>query len=317
MRLRPLWKTSLFLKKRKDATKCSCVGASADVGEQRGYEARIGGRVAKPQEGKWLQAPQRTTDLPQLGLRCSSLKSSGPLLVCQFDSLLRGAANFTSSPSPISRIIWLRKICSEKVWRGRNPRKRDNMALQMQAQYLYRPVAGFILICNNQTKHECFREKVFGLHKTKQELAKRVKEGAKLFLFNHDLKTVEGIYEAISDGYLNPRPAYNQPFGGQYPVQIRFRFYKAYNLPLTESEFDGAGISSNYDADYRRVINQKLSDGQVRKLSAALRTKYFAQRSRVQRPLRPAANPYTRPGTASSMAGARPSLRNIHFQLLP
>ncbi|KAI5070379.1 hypothetical protein GOP47_0014722 [Adiantum capillus-veneris] len=139
-------------------------------------------------------------------------------------------------------------------------------------------IAGLIVVCNNKTKDECFKKMVFGFNPREfpsgTAIVESVKKGAKLFLFQHEFKTLEGIYEATSDGYVDRRA-----FRGKYTVQIPFRFDKAYNIPLQESEFENAGISwPNYNFMSQRVVDHALSAAQVHRLSEVLRNKYNRQR---------------------------------------
>ena len=77
--------------------------------------------------------------------------------------------------------------------------------------------AGFIFMCNDKTKPECYRYGVFGLPAGNKEVVEKIKPGAKLFLFDFQLKLLYGIYEASTVGKLNWEPA---AFGGNFPAQV-------------------------------------------------------------------------------------------------
>lgn len=78
-------------------------------------------------------------------------------------------------------------------------------------------IAGFIFMCSEKTKHDCYRYRVFGLPAGKLEVVKKIRKGAKLFLYDFNLKILHGIYTASSDGEKNLE-AY--AFGGSFPAQV-------------------------------------------------------------------------------------------------
>ncbi|KAI3984478.1 hypothetical protein MKX01_000141 [Papaver californicum] len=119
---------------------------------------------------------------------------------------------------------------------------------------------GFIFMCSRETKPECFKYCVFGVPAGKLAVVQNIKPGAKLFLFDVNLKLLYGVYKATSRGEFGLEPA---AFGGRFPAQVRFSVSKEC-LPLPESVFRYA-IEENYHGS---KFQQQLSDIQVKKLFA-------------------------------------------------
>lgn len=78
-------------------------------------------------------------------------------------------------------------------------------------------ILGFIFMCNSKTKPQCYQYRVFGLPLGRLETARKVKCGAKLFLYDFEVKLLYGIYEATTSGHLNIQP---NAFGGRFPSQV-------------------------------------------------------------------------------------------------
>ncbi|KAH6781921.1 DCD and Cell domain protein [Perilla frutescens var. hirtella] len=119
-------------------------------------------------------------------------------------------------------------------------------------------LSGFIFLCNQSTKLECYRYRVFGLPWGKKEVVEEIKPGLKLFLFDFELKLLYGVYEATSAGTLNLEPA---AFGGKFPAQVQFNIFKEC-LPIPESSLRYL-IKENYTGT---KFKQELSGKQVTKL---------------------------------------------------
>ncbi|GFP82618.1 b2 protein [Phtheirospermum japonicum] len=123
--------------------------------------------------------------------------------------------------------------------------------------------SGFIFMCNSSTKLECYQYRVFGLPLGKKEVVEEIQPGAKLFLFDFQLKLLYGIYEATSAGKMNLEPA---AFAGKFPAQVKFRIFKEC-LPMPERILRNI-IKENYTG-YK--FKQELSINQVKNLLSSFR----------------------------------------------
>ncbi|KAI5054446.1 hypothetical protein GOP47_0030665, partial [Adiantum capillus-veneris] len=119
--------------------------------------------------------------------------------------------------------------------------------------------AGLIFMCDESTKLDCFKYRVFGLSKRKRNLIDIITKGMSLFLFDVKLKVLHGIYAASSEGIFNSEP---DAFGGNFPWQVKFHIEKAC-IPLPEDVFKPA-IKDNYFTP--RKFKTELTSDQVQKL---------------------------------------------------
>ncbi|PKU76795.1 uncharacterized protein LOC110103739 [Dendrobium catenatum] len=103
---------------------------------------------------------------------------------------------------------------------------------------------GAIFVCNNLTKKESFKRKLFGLPSVHSDLVKQIKTGMILFLFEPDERKLHGIFQATSDGAMNIVPRAFSISNKRFPAQVRFERLCACK-PLSENEFREA-IEENY-----------------------------------------------------------------------
>ncbi|KAK8459386.1 hypothetical protein SEVIR_2G134800v4 [Setaria viridis] len=121
-------------------------------------------------------------------------------------------------------------------------------------------MAGAIFMSNTLTREKCFQASIFGLPLEYEPFVSNVRKGMPLFLFDHTLRKLYGVFEAASDGGLNINNAAFRSTQRSYPAQVRINIiWKC--RPLSEDEFSPA-IEDNYylprkfyfDLSYEQVV---------------------------------------------------------------
>ncbi|CAN6179987.1 unnamed protein product [Urochloa humidicola] len=145
--------------------------------------------------------------------------------------------------------------------------KREGPALSFR-QDAVGDMAGAIFMSNTLTREQCFQAGIFGLPLEYEPFVSNVRKGMPLFLFDHTLRKLYGVFEAASDGGLNINNAAFRSIQRSYPAQVRINIiWKC--RPLSEDEFFPA-IEDNYyqprkfyfDLSYEQVVRlYELFDG--------------------------------------------------------
>uniref|UniRef100_A0A0A9EL46 DCD domain-containing protein n=1 Tax=Arundo donax TaxID=35708 RepID=A0A0A9EL46_ARUDO len=121
-------------------------------------------------------------------------------------------------------------------------------------------MAGAIFMSNTVTREQCFQASIFGLPLEYASFVNNVKKEMPLFLFDHTLCKLYGVFEAASDGGLNINKSAFRSIQRSYPAQVRISIiWKC--RPLCEDEFFPA-IEENYylprkfyfDLSYEQVV---------------------------------------------------------------
>ncbi|CAL5090240.1 unnamed protein product [Urochloa decumbens] len=137
--------------------------------------------------------------------------------------------------------------------------KREGPALSFREDAVA-DMAGAIFMSNTLTREQCFQSSIFGLPFEYQPFVSNVRKGMPLFLFDHTLRKLYGVFEAASDGGLNINNAAFRSIQRSYPAQVRINIiWKC--RPLSEDEFYPA-IEDNYyqprkfyfDLSYEQVV---------------------------------------------------------------
>jgi len=81
-------------------------------------------------------------------------------------------------------------------------------------------MAGAIFMCNISTREQSFQARVFSLPLEYQSFVTSVRKGMPLFLFDHNLRKLYGVFEAASDGGINICDAPFSTAQRSYPAQV-------------------------------------------------------------------------------------------------
>jgi hypothetical protein len=81
-------------------------------------------------------------------------------------------------------------------------------------------LAGAIFMSNTLTREQCFKASIFGLPLEYEPFVSNVRKGMPLFLFDHTLCKLYGVFEAASDGGLNINNAAFRSTQRSYPAQV-------------------------------------------------------------------------------------------------
>lgn len=90
------------------------------------------------------------------------------------------------------------------------------------------PAKGFIFLCSDATEDECLKKKLLGGRLLYHKYVRDLKKGDTLYLYNYNSKKLHGPFIATSGVQEDLVPT---AWGGQYPVQVKFKAAKKY-LPL-------------------------------------------------------------------------------------
>jgi hypothetical protein len=78
-------------------------------------------------------------------------------------------------------------------------------------------MAGVIFMSSSSTREQCFQAGVFGLPIEYESFVYNIRKGMPLFLFDHNLRKLYGVFEAASSGGLN---IIRDAFQRAYPAQV-------------------------------------------------------------------------------------------------
>lgn len=80
---------------------------------------------------------------------------------------------------------------------------------------LQKATDGFIMMCSNETEHDCLSLNMFGCNSLRQ--LQHVSEDTFLFLYNYSSKLLHGVWRRKEEPTWNPN---SQIFGGQFPAHL-------------------------------------------------------------------------------------------------
>ncbi|CAA7041441.1 unnamed protein product [Microthlaspi erraticum] len=160
-------------------------------------------------------------------------------------------------------------------------------------------LCGVILGCKWSTIKECHAKKLFGLPAPHMAYIKNIDPGLTLFLFNYSDRTLQGIFEAASEGTMNIDPKAWSPNGtdpSPYPAQVKIRV-RMRCQPLVEEEFRPA-IAENYKDE--KMFSFELDRSQTNKLLRLFTPSRSVKAPSAIRDVAPPAPPPTRKAIPAS-----------------
>lgn len=101
----------------------------------------------------------------------------------------------------------------------------------------------YLFFCNNWTKDECLRKRLFGNSQRFWDQVRRIRLGTPLFLYNLDTGCLYGPFQAVSKPRMHLDPYAFLESGRSYPAQVEVawtrigKVEKAHNiLPFLSKE---------------------------------------------------------------------------------
>lgn len=170
-------------------------------------------RSKKKGSGGATEAPSKESE--KKGSRDGQIEEAGATASGSANAL----ATLSSGPTPATNAGAAVNNTRGDASAGKKKKGKEPASEENKGKERVERSSGVIFMCNSITKPECYKHKVFGLPKGKLEMVERIKPGARLFLYDFDLKLLYGVYRSTSKGGLN---LVARAFGGKFPAQVHF-----------------------------------------------------------------------------------------------